>query len=98
MGTEERDHVILINAVARNADAANNPAATIDRHATRENLQAVLQPVLTRHNLRKRGANRGRVSGRRACDEGQVLAEGTPSEIVNNADVRRVYLGENFRM
>ena len=75
MGTEERDHVILINAVARNADAANNPAATIDRHATRENLQAVLQPVLTRHNLRKRGANRGRVSGRRACDEGKVLAD-----------------------
>ena len=27
-----------------------------------------------------------------------VLAQGTPSEIVNNADVRRVYLGENFKM
>jgi lipopolysaccharide export system ATP-binding protein len=27
-----------------------------------------------------------------------VLAQGTPSEIVNNADVRRVYLGEHFRM
>jgi lipopolysaccharide export system ATP-binding protein len=27
-----------------------------------------------------------------------VLAEGTPSEIVNNADVRRVYLGEHFKM
>ena len=26
------------------------------------------------------------------------LAEGTPSDIVNNADVRRVYLGEHFRM
>jgi lipopolysaccharide export system ATP-binding protein len=30
--------------------------------------------------------------------EGRVLAQGTPSEIVNNADVRRVYLGEHFRM
>jgi lipopolysaccharide export system ATP-binding protein len=30
--------------------------------------------------------------------EGEVLAQGTPSEIVNNADVRRVYLGEHFRM
>jgi lipopolysaccharide export system ATP-binding protein len=30
--------------------------------------------------------------------EGSVLAQGTPAEIVNNADVRRVYLGEHFRM
>ena len=30
--------------------------------------------------------------------EGRVLAEGTPAEIVENADVRRVYLGENFRL
>lgn len=30
--------------------------------------------------------------------EGQVLAAGIPSEIINNADVRRVYLGEHFRM
>jgi lipopolysaccharide export system ATP-binding protein len=30
--------------------------------------------------------------------DGNVLAQGTPSEIVNNADVRRVYLGEHFRM
>jgi len=27
-----------------------------------------------------------------------VLASGTPAEIVDNADVRRVYLGEHFRM
>ena len=26
------------------------------------------------------------------------LAQGTPSEIVDNAEVRRVYLGEHFRM
>ena len=30
--------------------------------------------------------------------DGHVLAEGTPEEIVENADVRRVYLGEHFRM
>ena len=30
--------------------------------------------------------------------DGEVLAEGSPGEIVENADVRRVYLGEHFRM
>jgi lipopolysaccharide export system ATP-binding protein len=36
----------------------------------------------------------------RACiiSDGRVLAQGTPIEIVENADVRRVYLGEHFRM
>jgi len=34
-----------------------------------------------------------------ACiiSDGRVLAQGTPAEIVHNADVRRVYLGEHFR-
>ena len=30
--------------------------------------------------------------------DGRVLAQGTPAEIIENADVRRVYLGEHFRM
>ena len=30
--------------------------------------------------------------------EGQVLMEGAPNEIVNDADVRRVYLGERFSL
>jgi lipopolysaccharide export system ATP-binding protein len=29
---------------------------------------------------------------------GSVLAEGTPPEIIDNAEVRKVYLGEHFRM
>ncbi|MCW5655397.1 LPS export ABC transporter ATP-binding protein [Hydrogenophaga sp.] len=31
-------------------------------------------------------------------NDGHVLTSGTPSDIVENADVRRVYLGEHFRM
>jgi lipopolysaccharide export system ATP-binding protein len=30
--------------------------------------------------------------------EGQVLMEGSPAEIVTNADVRRVYLGDRFSL
>ena len=30
--------------------------------------------------------------------DGQVLTEGTPEEIVGDEDVRRVYLGERFRL
>ena len=30
--------------------------------------------------------------------DGNVLAEGTPADIVDNAEVRRVYLGEHFKM
>jgi len=28
--------------------------------------------------------------------EGHMLMEGTPDDIINNDDVKRVYLGENF--
>ncbi|MFA5685551.1 MAG: LPS export ABC transporter ATP-binding protein [Lysobacteraceae bacterium] len=36
----------------------------------------------------------------RACilSEGRVLAQGAPEELLANADVRRVYLGDGFRM
>lgn len=30
--------------------------------------------------------------------EGRVIMEGTPEEIVENDDVRRIYLGENFKL
>ncbi|MFK7829151.1 MAG: LPS export ABC transporter ATP-binding protein [Congregibacter sp.] len=30
--------------------------------------------------------------------EGHIIAEGTPAEVLDNAKVRKVYLGENFRL
>src|SRR6185436_21021665 len=41
---EERDHVVLIDAVARDADCTDERAAAIDRHAAREDLQSVAEP------------------------------------------------------
>ncbi len=51
--------------------------------------------LITDHNVRE---TLGICDQAFIISEGRVLAQGTPQEIVNNADVRRVYLGENFRM
>ncbi|MBP8149022.1 MAG: LPS export ABC transporter ATP-binding protein [Limnohabitans sp.] len=51
--------------------------------------------LITDHNVRE---TLGICDHAFIISEGRVLAEGTPDEIVANADVRRVYLGEHFRM
>jgi len=51
--------------------------------------------LITDHNVRE---TLGICDHAYIISDGNVLAEGTPSEIVNNADVRRVYLGEHFKM
>jgi lipopolysaccharide export system ATP-binding protein len=51
--------------------------------------------LITDHNVRE---TLGICDRAYIISEGAVLAEGTPSEIVENADVRKVYLGEHFRM
>ena len=51
--------------------------------------------LITDHNVRE---TLGICDHASIISEGRVLAEGTPQEIVNNPEVRRVYLGENFRM
>jgi len=51
--------------------------------------------LITDHNVRE---TLGICDHAYIISEGRVLAEGTPEEIVANADVRRVYLGEHFRM
>ncbi len=51
--------------------------------------------LITDHNVREM---LGICDRAYIISEGRVLAEGTPAEIVENPDVRRVYLGEHFRM
>ena len=51
--------------------------------------------LITDHNVRE---TLGICDRAFIISDGHVLAQGTPDEIVNNADVRRVYLGEHFRM
>jgi lipopolysaccharide export system ATP-binding protein len=51
--------------------------------------------LITDHNVRE---TLGICDHAYIISEGHVLARGTPHDIVNNADVRRVYLGEHFKM
>jgi len=51
--------------------------------------------LITDHNVRE---TLGICDRAFIISEGSVLAQGTPSDIVDNAEVRRVYLGEHFRM
>ncbi len=51
--------------------------------------------LITDHNVRE---TLGICDHAYIISDGQVLASGTTAEIVENAEVRRVYLGEHFRM
>jgi lipopolysaccharide export system ATP-binding protein len=51
--------------------------------------------LITDHNVRE---TLGICDHAYIISEGRVLAMGTPAEIINNAEVRRVYLGEHFKM
>ena len=51
--------------------------------------------LITDHNVRE---TLGICDHAFIISDGHVLAQGTPSDIVDNAEVRRGYLGEHFRM
>ena len=51
--------------------------------------------LITDHNVRE---TLGICDRAYIISDGSVLAEGTPSHIIDNPQVRKVYLGENFRM
>ena len=51
--------------------------------------------LITDHNVRE---TLGICDHAYIINQGSVLAQGKPDEIVYNENVRRVYLGEHFRM
>jgi lipopolysaccharide export system ATP-binding protein len=61
------------------------------RHLTRRGIGV----LITDHNVRE---TLGLIDRAYILNEGRVIAEGPPEEIVANPHVRRVYLGERFRL
>jgi lipopolysaccharide export system ATP-binding protein len=51
--------------------------------------------LITDHNVRE---TLGICDRAYILNEGSVLAQGAPDAILENADVRRVYLGETFKL
>lgn len=51
--------------------------------------------LITDHNVRE---TLGICDRAYILNDGGVLAEGSPAEVLENPDVRRVYLGDGFRM
>jgi lipopolysaccharide export system ATP-binding protein len=76
--------------------AGVDPIAVIEIQRTISFLKARgIGVLITDHNVRE---TLGICDRAYIISEGRVLAEGTPAEIVENPDVRKVYLGEHFKM
>lgn len=100
----ERRRVEIARALASRPSFVllDEPLAGIDPIAISEIRDLVMQlknrgigVLITDHNVRETLEVIDRAY---IIHDGRVLMEGTPQEIVGNADVRRVYLGEKFSL
>ena len=100
----ERRRLEIARAVATGPDfmLLDEPFAGIDQLAIADIRELVghlkargLGVLITDHNVRETLEIIDRAY---IISKGEVLAEGTPAEIVGNDDVRRVYLGETFHL
>ncbi len=100
----ERRRVEIARALAANPEflLLDEPFAGIDPIAISDIRELVRQltargigVLVTDHNVRE---TLGLVDRALIIHEGQVLMEGDPRDIVDNADVRRLYLGEKFSL
>ena len=100
----ERRRLEIARALASNPNfmlldepfAGVDPIAVSDiqqlvRHLTRRGIGV----LITDHNVRE---TLGLVERAYIIHAGQVLTHGQPADIVSNADVRRIYLGESFTL
>lgn len=100
----ERRRLEIARAVATGPDymLLDEPFAGIDPLAIADIRELVahlkdrgLGVLITDHNVRE---TLDIIDRAYIIHQGEVLSEGTPSEIIKDAEVRRVYLGETFRM
>ena len=100
----ERRRVEIARALAANPKfmLLDEPFAGIDpiaigdiRNLVRQLTARGIGVLITDHNVRE---TLELIDRALIIHEGKVLTEGTPNEIVNNPDVRRYYLGEEFSL
>ncbi|XP_022778315.1 uncharacterized protein LOC111319849 [Stylophora pistillata] len=98
----ERRRVEIARALAANPSymMLDEPLAGIDPIAVRDIRELVAKlkdlnigVLITDHNVRE---TLDIVDRAYIISEGRTLMEGTPSDIIANEDVRRVYLGDDF--
>ena len=85
------DFMLLDEPFAGVDPIAVSDIQTLVRHLTQRGIGV----LITDHNVRE---TLGLIDRATIIANGAVLTEGTPQEIVENPDVRRLYLGEQFRL